>query len=97
MGSVFARPPARAAFSELPGTTIALERGAGLALSAVEVEGPAVVCLGSEREGLPPEVSEEASVRAEIPLRGDGPDSLNVAMAATVALYDLTNRMAADG
>jgi TrmH family RNA methyltransferase len=97
MGSVFARPPARAGFAELSGTTIALERGAGLALSAVEVEGPAVVCLGSEREGLPREVSEEAGVRAEIPLRGDGPDSLNVAMAAAVALYDLTNRMAADG
>jgi RNA methyltransferase, TrmH family len=97
MGSVFARPPARAEFSGLPGTTIALERGAGLALRQVEVEGPAVVCLGSEREGLPRAISEEADVRAEIPLRGDGPDSLNVAMAATVALYDLTNRMAADG
>ncbi|HEY7631304.1 MAG TPA: RNA methyltransferase [Thermoleophilaceae bacterium] len=98
MGSIFARPPARAEFSDLgDATTIALERGAGLALAQVEVEGPAVVCLGSEREGLPREVSEEASVRAEIPLRGDGPDSLNVAMAAAIALYDLTNRMAADG
>ncbi|HEY2601792.1 MAG TPA: RNA methyltransferase [Thermoleophilaceae bacterium] len=99
MGSLFARPPARANFAELTGaaTTIALERGAGLALAQVEVEAPAVVCLGSEREGLPRALSEEASVRAEIPLRGDGPDSLNVAMAATVALYDLTNRMAADG
>jgi RNA methyltransferase, TrmH family len=97
MGSVFARPPARGEFGALSGNTIALERGAGLALSRVELEPPLVVCLGSEREGLPPAVSEEASVRAEIPLRGDGPDSLNVAMAATVALYDLTNRMAADG
>ena len=33
-------------------------------------------------------------VRAEIPLRPDGPESLNVAMAATVALYDLSRRMA---
>jgi RNA methyltransferase, TrmH family len=97
MGSVFARPPARGEFGARSGNTIALERGAGLALSRVELEPPLVVCLGSEREGLPPAVSEEASVRAEIPLRGDGPDSLNVAMAATVALYDLTNRMAADG
>jgi RNA methyltransferase, TrmH family len=97
MGSVFARPPAHGEFGALSGNTIALERGAGLALSRVELEPPLVVCLGSEREGLPPAVSEEASVRAEIPLRGDGPDSLNVAMAATVALYDLTNRMAADG
>jgi tRNA G18 (ribose-2'-O)-methylase SpoU len=28
-------------------------------------------------------------------MRPDGPDSLNVAMAATVALYDLGHRMAA--
>jgi len=97
MGSLFARPPARAEFSELPGTTIALERGAGLALAQVEASPPVVICLGAEREGLPAGVSEEASVRAEIPLRLDGPDSLNVAMAATVALYDLSNRMAADG
>lgn len=97
MGSVFARPPARAEFSELSGTTVALERGAGLALASVEVEVPAVVCLGAEREGLPAAVAEGASVRAEIPLRPDGPDSLNVAMAATVALYDLSNRMAAHG
>lgn len=95
MGSVFARPPARAEFGELPGTTIALERGAGLALARVEVSTPAVICLGAEREGLPASVSEQADVRAEIPLRSDGPDSLNVALAATVALYDLGNRMAA--
>jgi TrmH family RNA methyltransferase len=97
MGSVCARPPARAEFGDLSGTTIALERGAGLALAQVEASPPAVVCLGAEREGLPASVSEQASVRAEIPLRADGPDSLNVAMAATVALYDLSNRMAADG
>lgn len=97
MGSLFARPPARAEFAELPGTTIALERGAGLTIAQVEAAPPVVICLGAEREGLPPSVSEAASVRAEIPLRPEGPDSLNVAMAATVALYDLSNRMAADG
>ena len=57
-------------------------------------EGPVVVCLGAEREGLPGELLERASVRARIPLRGDGPESLNVAMAATVALYELAKRMA---
>ena len=96
MGSVFARPPARAAFGELQGTTIALERGAELALRQVEPMPPMVLCVGGERQGLPPEVSEAASVRAEIPLR-DGPDSLNAAMAATVALYELGTRMAAHG
>jgi RNA methyltransferase, TrmH family len=97
MGSLFARPPARAGFGDLEGMTIALERGAGLALARVEAKPPAVVCLGAEREGLPRELADAASLRAEIPLRADGPDSLNVAMAATVALYELGNRMAAHG
>jgi RNA methyltransferase, TrmH family len=96
MGSIFARPPARASFEELPGATVALERGAVLALDRVEVEPPVVICVGAEREGLPPEVSENATVRAEIPVRADGPDSLNVAMAATIGLYELGTRMAAD-
>jgi tRNA G18 (ribose-2'-O)-methylase SpoU len=52
-----------------------------------------VLCLGAEREGLPDDLVAE---RARIPLRHDGPDSLNVAMAATVALYDVAHRMAAD-
>src|SRR5204863_1461625 len=58
MGSVFARPPARAEFSELPGMTVALQRGAGLALAQVEASPPAVICVGAEREGLPASVSE---------------------------------------
>ena len=56
---------------------------------------PLVVCLGAEREGLPDELLERARHSARIPLRDGGPDSLNVAMAATVALYELANRMAA--
>ena len=97
MGSVFARPPARAAFKELRGMTVALERGAGLALRQLEPRPPVVLGVGGERDGLPREVAETASVRAEIPLRDDGPDSLNAAMAATVALYELGTRMAAHG
>jgi TrmH family RNA methyltransferase len=97
MGSVFARPPAQAGFGELDGMTIALERGAGRALAEVEPRAPAVICLGAERDGLPSEVARAASARAEIPLREDGPDSLNVAMAATVALYEFGTRMARHG
>jgi RNA methyltransferase, TrmH family len=93
MGSIFARSPARAAFEDLAGTTVALERGAGAPLAAVDARPPVTICLGAEREGLPEAVSAAATARAEIPLRPDGPDSLNVAMAATVALYERT-RMA---
>jgi TrmH family RNA methyltransferase len=43
--------------------------------------------LGSEREGLPDEVVAACSASATIPLSGHA-ESLNVAMAGTVALYD---------
>src|SRR3954470_732899 len=64
MGSIFARPPARAAFGELRGTTVALERGAGGPLAEVRAEPPVVLCLGAERAGLPPELVENADAVA---------------------------------
>ena len=96
MGSVFARPPARASFAELDGTTLALRRGAERALAEIpapELPAPVTVCVGGEREGLPPEIVASASLEAAIPLRTDGPESLNAAMAATVALYELGRRV----
>jgi len=96
MGSLFARPPARAGFGELSGTTVALARGEGVPVAEVSAEPPVVLCLGAEREGLPRDLLDQASAVAHIPLRGGGPDSLNVAMAATVALYE-RNRMAGRG
>jgi RNA methyltransferase, TrmH family len=96
MGSLFARPPASAGFGELPGATLALDGAAPATLAEAAVEAPVTACLGSEREGLPGEVLAGADQRARIALRDDGPESLNVAMAATLALYELGNRMAAD-
>jgi TrmH family RNA methyltransferase len=90
MGSVFARPPARADFDQLRGTKVALARGEGPPLARLALNPPLVLCLGAEREGLPRSVTNRAEVSAQIPLRADGPDSLNVAMAATAALYELT-------
>jgi TrmH family RNA methyltransferase len=88
MGSVFARPPAR---GEPTGNRVALDAHAERTLGEVEIVPPVVVCLGAEREGLPPEVG---GSRARIPLAPEGPDSLNVAAAAAIALHDLANRMA---
>ena len=48
-----------------------------------------MLCLGAEREGLPDELRAEA---VRIPVRRR-PDSLNVAMAATIALYEAARRM----
>jgi RNA methyltransferase, TrmH family len=97
MGSVLARPPARAALGELTGAKLALDGRADAPLAEVEVEPPVVVCVGAERDGLPPELSGAVDASARIPMRPDGPDSLNVAMAATVALYQLGRRMAGHG
>ncbi|MEA2386587.1 MAG: methyltransferase, TrmH family [Thermoleophilaceae bacterium] len=97
MGSIFARPPARAAADALPGTRLALDRAAPRALRDCELHGPVVLMVGSEREGLGPDARKAAHVTARIPARDDAPDSLNAAMAATVALYELGHRISADG
>jgi TrmH family RNA methyltransferase len=86
MGSIFARPPAR---GEPAGTTVALDATAPDVLAPVE--GPVTLLVGAEREGLPAHVVEWAEVRARIPLRPDGPESLNAAMAATLALYVMSS------
>jgi TrmH family RNA methyltransferase len=84
MGSIFARPPARASFGELPGTRIAYVMDGP---DPAPVDGPVVLCIGGEREGLG-ELEDRAEVRRAIPMRPDGPNSLNAAMAATVALHE---------
>ena len=89
MGSIFARPPARAPLDGLRGHKVALDVTADGQLRDLDVTDPLVLVLGSERGGLPSGVE---GVR--IPVHAD---SLNVAMAATVALYEVANRMAADG
>jgi TrmH family RNA methyltransferase len=92
MGSIFARPPARAEFDALSGVTIALDSRAEQQLGTADVKPPVTICVGGERKGLPPAILEAATHRARIPLRDDGPDSLNAAVSAAIALY----RMAAD-
>jgi RNA methyltransferase, TrmH family len=89
MGSLFARPPARARLDELAGLKLALDAGAERSVADVVAEGPVVVCLGAERAGLSDEVRAGADLEARVPLRPDGPESLNVAAAGAVALYEL--------
>lgn len=98
MGSIFARPPALAPLDSLPGAKLAMhgEAPATIAQVAADATPPLVVCLGGERHGLRADLLAAADATARIPVRDGGPDSLNVAMAATVALYELRTRMAAD-
>jgi TrmH family RNA methyltransferase len=89
MGSIFARPPARATLDSISARPLALDARAEHELRDIDVTPPLVLCLGSERGALP-----EGLEAVRIPVHTD---SLNVAMAATVALYEVANRMAADG
>ena len=90
MGSIFGRPPARATFEELQSHTLVLDHRAEQTLATVDVDPPVTLCVGGERTGLPEGLA--ASARARIPLREDGPESLNAAVSAAIGLY----RMAAD-
>jgi RNA methyltransferase, TrmH family len=85
MGSIFARPPARAEFESLRGTRVALDHRSERLLD--RVEPPVVLCVGGERKGLPDELLAAASHRMRIPLQEDGPDSLNAAVSAAIGLY----------
>jgi TrmH family RNA methyltransferase len=91
MGAVFAVPLARfEAVAELPGRVVALAPGAAQPLRG-PIDGECSLLVGGERDGLPPEVLAACGeVRSIAQAAGD---SLNAAMAATVALYEAT-RMA---
>jgi len=94
MGSIFDRPPARATLDALDGHKVALDARGKRDLREAEFGKPTVLVLGSERGELPQPASGEGLEAMRIPVHAD---SLNVAMAATVALYEVAHRMAADG
>jgi TrmH family RNA methyltransferase len=85
MGSIFERPPARTPLAELPGRPLLLDTHAERDLRDISVQPPVILCFGSERGELP-----DIAEAARIPVHTD---SLNVAMAATVALYEVARRM----
>jgi TrmH family RNA methyltransferase len=88
MGSVFARPPARAGFEETPPKRVALVAHGGAGLEALA--GASTICLGAERDGLPADVLAGCEVEVTIPLR-PGVESLNVAAAAAIACERLSS------
>jgi RNA methyltransferase, TrmH family len=93
MGAIFSVPLARAtAITELPGQTIALVPDSGTPLAELRRSGDdaSTLLIGAEREGLPDDITRQADLIAHIPI---GTQSLNAAMAATVALYELRARV----
>jgi RNA methyltransferase, TrmH family len=88
MGSVFGVPLAKE--GRLPGLRVALVPGQGVPLREVDPSEEVTLMIGGEREGLPADVVGAADEVAHIPIETD---SLNAAMAATVALYELAHRI----
>lgn len=88
-GSIFHVPLGR--FEEAPGHRVALVAHGGEALTELEPDGPVTFVLGAEREGLPESVAASCARRVSIPLE-PGAESLNVATAAAIALYELRRR-----
>jgi RNA methyltransferase, TrmH family len=86
MGSTFRVP--------LPGfevrDAVALVPDGGEPLAEVELERYSTFVLGAEREGLPEEILERCDVRTTIPVQSV--ESLNVAMAGAITLYERSRR-----
>jgi TrmH family RNA methyltransferase len=78
--------------AELPGRRVALVPRGGVPLRELAVDGDVSLLIGAERAGLPDAVLAACDELAHIPIAAA--DSLNAAMAATVALYDVATRMA---
>jgi len=75
-------------WDDLPATRVALVAHGGEPLGSVALPEPVAFLLGAEREGLPADV--ERCADAHIPI--GGAESLNVAAAGAIALYELSRR-----
>jgi RNA methyltransferase, TrmH family len=89
MGALFRVP--LLAFDDAPGRRIALVAHGGMPTAELDLSGPTTFVLGAEREGLPASVLATCEERATISL-APGSESLNVATAGAIALYELSRR-----
>jgi RNA methyltransferase, TrmH family len=86
-GAIFRVP--LVGWDALPGRRVALVAHGGAALADLGLAPPLTFLLGSERDGLPPDVAADAEATIQLP--GDA-ESLNVAAAGAIALYELARR-----
>jgi RNA methyltransferase, TrmH family len=78
------------AWDEMPKHRVALVAHGGTSLTDARLETPLTLLLGSEREGLPNDLISSAEV-VTVPTPGEA-ESLNVAAAGAIALYELSAR-----
>jgi len=85
-----------AALRAFPGTTLALTLSAEASLYDADLSVPSAFLIGNEGAGLSPELAAQASARVRIPMPG-GSESLNVAAAAAVCLFERVRQRLARG
>ncbi len=83
MGSIFGQRLARGDLEQTPRPRTALVAHGGEQLDGLSPVG--TICLGAEREGLPPALLGQCERRVTIALRSGAAESLNVAAAAAIA------------
>ena len=86
MGSVFRVPTGR--FDDAPGRRIALVPRGGTPLRELDLAEPVTFVLGAERGGTAATMSSPPASDGVDPA-GEGAESLNVAVAGAIALYEL--------
>jgi TrmH family RNA methyltransferase len=88
-GAIFRVP--LVTWEQAPERRVALDASGQVALRDADLTPPMTLVLGAERAGLPEEVLASCDVVASIPMPGDA-ESLNVAAAGAIALYELSRR-----
>ncbi len=98
MGALFTRQVVQ---TDGPAFLDWLRKGEGMLVGAsletavdyqsVRYAAPTFVFMGNEQSGLPPEYADACDVLVKLPMRGKA-DSLNVAVACAVLLYEVLNQ-----
>jgi TrmH family RNA methyltransferase len=79
-------------WSERPGRLVGLDADGAVSLADADLRPPVTIVLGAERAGLPDELLAACDTVAAIPMHGEV-ESLNVAAAGAIALYELSRRL----
>jgi RNA methyltransferase, TrmH family len=88
-GAIFRVP--LLAFADAPGVRVALVALGAPPLHELDLSGQVTFVLGAERHGLPEDVVEQSHKVATIAMQGSA-ESLNVAVAGAIALYERSRR-----
>jgi TrmH family RNA methyltransferase len=96
MGSIFAVPLTQASEAEFgawrngwPGSVVGTLLSAETDYREAHYARPALILMGNEQQGLPPDMAALCDVNVKIPMRGRA-DSLNLAVATGVMIYAAT-------